>query len=360
MEALCLSAFLDMNSRLPTVDLLRTLSILFVLLNHVNVRLRLAKVPYTAGLPDLLTRTLVWNGQHGVQIFFAVSGFLITTTALRRWGTLQNLQLSSFYQLRFARIAPLLLLLLAILSTLHLAGVKNFVIHPKQGGLPAALLAALTFQSNVLEAQRGYLPGSWDILWSLSVEEMFYLFFPLAARFLRPLALFLALLAVLMIAGPWTRTHTTGLWQEYSYLGGMDAIAMGCCTALFVDRIRIAPALLTAIGAILMAIPLCLRIKFDDTVLALGTCCVLAAAPRLTWRPSRLAALLLSLGQNSYEIYLTHMFIVFALFEIFLRLGKPLPAVPVFFGGTILLSALLGAAVARFYATPLNTMLRKI
>jgi peptidoglycan/LPS O-acetylase OafA/YrhL len=37
----------------------------------------------------------------------------------------------------------------------------------------------MTFHVNVLEATRGYLPGNWDILWSLSVEGMFYLFSPL-------------------------------------------------------------------------------------------------------------------------------------------------------------------------------------
>ena len=76
----------------------------------------------------------------------------------------------------------LLLLLLAILSTLHLAQVRNFAIKPATASLGRALFAALTFQVNVLEADHGYLPGSWDILWSLSVEEMFYLFFPLLCR----------------------------------------------------------------------------------------------------------------------------------------------------------------------------------
>ncbi len=87
-------------------------------MNHVNMRLRGAKVPYTHGLPDQLVSFLVWNGQHGVQIFFAVSGFLITTTALNRWG--EGIDILAFYRLRFARIAPLLLALLVILSCLDL------------------------------------------------------------------------------------------------------------------------------------------------------------------------------------------------------------------------------------------------
>src|ERR1700744_3647190 len=103
-------------NRIDGVDILRGLSILFVLMNHVNMRLLMAKVPYTQGLPDQLVSSLVWNGQFGVQIFFVVSGFLITSTSLRRWHGLDKLSIPDFYRLRFARIAPLMLTLLAVLS----------------------------------------------------------------------------------------------------------------------------------------------------------------------------------------------------------------------------------------------------
>src|SRR6202021_2773473 len=97
---------------------------------------------------------------------------------LKRWGALPSINVRDFYLLRLARIGPLLLALLAVLSLLHFAGLKDFVVSARTGGLGRALLAALTFHVNVLEARRGYLPGNWDVLWSLSVEEMFYLFFP--------------------------------------------------------------------------------------------------------------------------------------------------------------------------------------
>ena len=84
-----------------------------------------------------------------------------------------------FYQLRFARIAPLLFLLLVVLSGLHLAHVKGFVVTEKTGGLGRALFAALTFHVNLLEARREYLPpklghslvavGGGDVLSFLSL-----------------------------------------------------------------------------------------------------------------------------------------------------------------------------------------------
>ncbi len=137
--------------------------------------------------------------------FFVISGFLITGLSLRRWGSLGGVDIGSFYRMRFARIAPCLLLLLLILTALHLAGAADFVIHPERASLGRALLAALTFHVNWLEGHHGYLPGGWDVLWSLSVEEAFYLVFPLAAVLLRSERLFLLMLVALVIIGPCNR-----------------------------------------------------------------------------------------------------------------------------------------------------------
>jgi peptidoglycan/LPS O-acetylase OafA/YrhL len=117
---------------------------------HVNIRLFLNKVPYTHFVPAQLLHLLVWNGEQGVQMFFAVSGFLITSISLRRWEPLSQIRVRNFYTLRFARIAPLFLLLL------HFAHVPNYVVTARTGGLGRALLAALTFRINVLEARTWY------------------------------------------------------------------------------------------------------------------------------------------------------------------------------------------------------------
>ncbi len=322
-------------TRLDGVDLLRGMAIFFVLMNHVNMRLMSAKVPYTAGLPRELVSSLIWNAQYGVQIFFAVSGFLITSTAMRRWGSLPRISVRDFYVLRFARIAPLLLSLLAVLSLLHLARIGDFVVRASTGGLGRALLAALTFHVNVLEARRGYLPGNWDVLWSLSVEETFYLFFPVVCLLLARGKWLIALLIGFIALGPFARTvlsHGNPIWQEYSYLGGMDAIAMGCLTALFVGSARRLgrPTLLMVggVGVALLAFVLCHpfwvhamgypRNGLDMTIIALGTCLAIIWAAQSQWRAPRVLAPLLLLGRRSYEIYLTHMFIVFALLHIFL------------------------------------------
>ncbi|MGD1023959.1 MAG: acyltransferase [Candidatus Sulfotelmatobacter sp.] len=362
-------------TRLDGVDVLRGLAIFFVLMNHVNIRLIQAHLEYAKGLPDQLVSSLVWNGQLGVQIFFAVSGFLITSTTLRRWGSLSRVNIRDFYLLRFARIAPLFVLLIAVLTFLHLAGLKHFVVLPETGGLGRALLAAFTFHVNVLEARRGYLPGSWDILWSLSVEEMFYLFFPPICRLFGRGKLLIALLLIFVVLGPFGRTtlaHNNEIWREYSYLGGMDAIAFGCLTALLVSRKRFSRPLLSVLGVVGAAI-LIFSLGFSPqasalglaksglnmTILAVGTCMVIASVSQTNWTSPRVLRPLVKLGQRSYEVYLTHMFIVFAFFELFVMAGNPMKAVPVLFIAVILLSGLSGELVARFYSEPMNRLLRE-
>ena len=361
--------------RLDGIDILRSLAILFVLLNHVNMRLLGAKIPYTNGLPRQLVQSLVWNGQLGVQMFFVVSGFLITSITLRRWHSLSNIRIRDFYCLRFARIVPLLLLLLAVLSSLHFAHLRDFVVPPTTGGLSRALLAALTFHVNLLEAHRGYLPGNWDVLWSLSVEEVFYLFFPLICRLLGRGKLFVLVLLTFVVLGPLGRTvlsRGNGVWREYSYLGGMDAIALGCLSALIVSRkqfSRFSLSLLGSAGTAVLIFSLCFSLRafrwglhrtgLDMTVLALGTCMFIVAVAQTQWRSPRLLMPLLGIGQYSYEVYLTHMFVVFGLFGVFLDFGKPLRFVPVLFVAVIFVAGLLGKGIAQFYSEPMNRLLRK-
>ena len=364
----------DVRNRLDGIDLVRGLAIFFVLMNHINIRLLGADVLYTRFLPGQLVHFLVWNGQLGVQMFFAVSGFLITSITLRRWGSLAQVSLRGFYLLRFARIAPLLLLLLVILSGLHLAGIQHFVVNAKMGGLGRALLAALTFHVNVLEAHRGYLPANWDILWSLSVEEIFYLCFPIVCRVFGQGKLFFSLLLGLVVLGPFGRTvfaHGNEIWEEYSYLGGMEGIALGCLTALIVSRTRLPRAMLWLLGGMGAAIVTCSlifswqgyvgwlgRTGLNMTVLGVGTCMFIAATAQTRWKSPGVLAPLLKIGRYSYEVYLTHMFVVFGLFGMFLSAGQRMSLVPALFVGTTLVAGLLGGAVSALYSEPMNRFLR--
>jgi peptidoglycan/LPS O-acetylase OafA/YrhL len=211
-----------------------------------------------------------------------------------------------------ARIVPLLVTLLAVLTAMHYANVPSFVVSEKTGGIGRALLASLTLHVNVLQAQRGWLPASWGVLWSLSVEEMFYLFFPIVARLFGRSNFLTVIILGFAALGPFARTifaHGNEIWSEQSYLGGMDAIALGCLTALLVRRVNFSNVALRRlaltgtllivsilVGLRMIYVPLIADSGLDMTLIALGTCMVMIAAAQTQWKGPRLLAPLLRLG----------------------------------------------------------------
>jgi peptidoglycan/LPS O-acetylase OafA/YrhL len=334
-------------------------------------------VSFAKMLPKPLARILFWNGANGVIVFFAISGFLITSNLLRRWGGLERVRLADFYRLRVARIVPLLLALLAVLSCLHLAHAREFTIPASQTSLPRALFAALTFHINWLESARGYLPANWDVLWSLSVEEMFYLFFPLLCIVTRKPRILAAVLLGFVVAGPFARVlYGESLWAEYGYFSCMDAIAMGCLAAMAQPHIPEREAVLRwmgGVGAVLMLLvtigmrtwnlrpifPALYGWQLDNTALALGTSLLLIVLARRNRPVHWITSPLRWFGRNSYEVYLTHMFVVTWGIQIFVARGVSIRWVPVAYLGMLALAGVMGAVVAASYSEPLNRRLRR-
>ena len=101
------------------------------------------------------------------------------------------------------------------------------------------------------------------------------------------------------------------------------------------------------------------RNGLNMTILAVGACMVIVAAAQTQWRSPRVLTPLLKLGQRSYEIYLTHVFVVLLLFKLFLKSGQPTHSVPILFVTVILAAGLFGAAVGLLYSEPMNRLLRK-
>ena len=113
--------------RFDTIDMLRGYSILAVVLLHTWLRLYFAGNDLRRSvLPPMVSHLLFFNGGNGVTVFFAVSGFLITLTSLRRFGSLSAVQVTTFYRIRFARIAPLLICVVAILVSLAFVHAEGF------------------------------------------------------------------------------------------------------------------------------------------------------------------------------------------------------------------------------------------
>lgn len=101
------------------------------------------------------------------------------------------------------------------------------------------------------------------------------------------------------------------------------------------------------------------RSGLDMTILAIGSCMVIGAAAQSRWKSHLPLLPLVSLGRRSYEVYLTHMFVIFALFGIYTSAEAMRGAVPILFCGAILLSGLFGELVAGFFSEPMNRLLRR-
>jgi peptidoglycan/LPS O-acetylase OafA/YrhL len=120
------------------------------------------------------------GGFIGVDLFFVVSGFLITTLLLREREATGRISLSGFWRRRARRLLPALGVLVLVCCTAAYAIGGDVLI-----GLGAQVLGAMTFSSNwlFLAAQSDYfsatVPELFRNLWSLAVEEQFYLLWPL-------------------------------------------------------------------------------------------------------------------------------------------------------------------------------------
>jgi peptidoglycan/LPS O-acetylase OafA/YrhL len=353
------------------IDVLRGLAIVLVILNHIGIRIPLKKTMLAELVPASFLSSLNYNGYEAVFVFFVISGFLIAGNALRRWGDLACIDVKTFYALRFSRIVPCLLLLVAVLSALHALGVQDYVIDRPGQSLPRAILAALGLHLNWYEGMTGYLPGNWDVLWSLSIEEVFYIGFPIVCLLTRRVWILAPLLVVLAVSMPWTHMALTGneIWQEKAYLPGMSAIAIGVIGALLAPRWPVSATMartLIVLGAVGMLADMfagrLLWPVLGDSILLLLTLSAMLMLIGMQARPVaqlRGFSWLASCGRLSYEIYLSHMFVVYAVVRIYRATGADVRWGFLWYLLALPLCWWLGKAVARFVSIPCERALRK-
>jgi peptidoglycan/LPS O-acetylase OafA/YrhL len=358
------------------IDVLRGWAVLSVVLLHLNIRVPFDGSSLGRSLPKPLYRLLFWSGYPAVMVFFVISGFLITGMTQARWGALARVDVPSFYRIRFARIAPMLALFIVVQSVLQYSGTTGFSDPAPAASLARTVFSALTFHLNWLEARVGYLPGAWDVLWSLCVEELFYLGFPLLARVAHRRSVLYAVLFGFVLMGPCARVSKSSneIWQDHSYLSCMGEIAIGCLAASLarghaMSRLQAKFLLLLGAGSMVFVLYFRHAVKalrlyefgLDMTVLSCGTAAVLVALSAMAtpgratnqraWSPLRW------LGRNSYEIYLSHLFVVLPASLLWKRLGNP-TFILLFYASVILTCALLGELLARFFSKPLSQSLR--
>lgn len=302
-------------------------------------------------------------GYYGVCIFFVVSGFLITNGALRRYGVLSRINFAGFWRLRLARILPMVVVCVYALVLFHGLGIPRFVLT--SAALVEKVVASIfAFQFNaVINSDPSF--GVWNPMWSLSVEEMFYLVFPLACLAIngRAAALWLGL-ALIALASYLRLSSAAGY---YSTLGCMDLLTFGCLLATFQPgrlRDRWAPwaARVAGVGALLLGAalsafailkwpPLSQQDYRGPLLCGLGTVLMLAGSQLVTlprrgfWIVLPVAAL----GVISYELYLIHLPLATVVRTAFGWDGWSL----------VVLAILLAVLTHELFSEPMNRALRR-
>lgn len=292
---------------LPSLDGLRAVAVTLVFLAHAGFGHR---VP----------------GGFGVTLFFVVSGYLITGLLLAEWHRHGCLDLPRFYARRFLRLLPALLAVVTIAVFLTLTGVLGGRVSAT--GVAAALLHFSNYYF-ILGDFDG-LPAGLGVLWSLAVEEHFYLLFPPAmAWVLRRqekdrLVTWVALTCLLILAWRlWLQQQgASEAWLSMATDTRADAILAGVLLALltepFTSKTRRHPPLLTAsvlAGAVIVLVGTLLwrtaefRFGWRYSIQALAIMpIVYLAVTESAWpvfRPLN-TPLALWIGQRSYGIYLVH------------------------------------------------------
>jgi peptidoglycan/LPS O-acetylase OafA/YrhL len=311
---------LKLPSHIPELDGLRGIAILLVLIYHCHTKLH------------SLEPIAEW-GWIGVNLFFVLSGFLIT-------GILADSRRSprffrNFYARRALRIWPVYILLLVVYYFLLPLIFHDYAAFAQIRTAPW-LLYALLIQNLAFVA----LPGPIGPTWSLAIEEQFYLFWAPAVRFLS-VRLLMPLLIAVWIASPFIRMAGRNIFTPTHTVTHLDGLAIGSLIALSFRSLAISVSTWRAIGSAMFGVSAATFLitrthtyAYTDSFLSLGFGGMLIVAV-LAGEKGRLAAEkwysaalrsrpLAFLGRISYGLYMFHIlcFVVIGVFDLrMLRYG---------------------------------------
>lgn len=310
------------SERLPALDSIRGLAIIWVVLHNTTDRLP----PTLHGAAHVLA-LMVHPGWIGVQLFFALSGFLITAGLLDTQRATNYFR--AFYARRALRILPLyysvLILLLIVAPKLHFGPTLLKATLKEQ-------LSLWLFMVNWTDAA----PDGFAHFWSLAIEEQFYLFWPLivhrfSARRLFEVCLYISMFALVMRgtmvlsgASSWTVYTATTSRLDALALGGAGACLLRIPAARAWLASRLTAVNLAALALLVVGVPITRAYNPDAiqcqivgyTLLAI--CCatlVTTAATADEYATSSLVRQILcwaplrSCGKYSYAIYVFHQLI---------------------------------------------------
>lgn len=290
------------SNRSPLLDTLRAVAVTMVVLYHVATR-------YPVEELDLLARQFLRYGFLGVDIFYPLSGFLITRFLLTHS---ESGSIRTFFLRRVFRIIPLYMVAVTLFY------VASRVTHYEEDALQR-IWATYLFLTGWFAFFTGPDSVPYTITWSLSVEEFAYLLFGISAWLVR--RSFPAVLIFFAIAPLALRVFLYAQSYENIYyfpLARLDSIASGGLVAYFLGRVRHLPLILlvsTAVSALLGQMPGAVGSAMLFTTVTLATCTVIATCETLLRNSrGRILDWAARVGLYSYFIYLFHFFVLYGLF----------------------------------------------
>ena len=364
----------NLNSRNLQIDFMRGIAILLVLFHHFSLSYHLSESALNKVFSVSFIKSVVSNGNYGVTMFFVISGFLITSTSLERYQSLGKINIFGFYLFRFARIMPCLVLAILLITVLNFFDIPIFTNKPNSTSFFIGILSVLTFWHNVLMAKAGWFNYCLNTFWSLSVEEVFYIAFPVICLLFKKIRFIIPFWISFIIIAPLYRNYYSDneIIAVYSYFSCFDAIAMGCCTAIIARRIQLSGLIrrFLQVGAVILLITtyfyssIIENLTFGFSFIAIGTSILLVTSQSKEVERNHSSNSIINsigwFGKNSYELYLFHI-IVLAIMKTlckpeFLGDYSKLVWFTLFLG----ISAFVSGGIEKYYSKPFNKTLREV
>ena len=341
-----------MSRRITDIEVLRAVAVIFVLFQHLG-----NLFPWSSPILEILY--FYAGGTFGVDLFFAVSGFVIARDLIPRLLSAPDRTMAwrtvlAFWLRRMWRLWPSAWLWLGLTLLAVLVFNQSGAFGSVEANVEATFAGVFQY-ANVRFAQNFMVReiGASFVYWSLSLEEQFYLLFPLLILLLRR-QLGWALLAIALIQICMPRNH------PYLMMFRTDALALGILLALWSHKAswkRVLPVFLALGrgGSLCLALAcICvmalLSSRLELTRYAIGIIAILSAFlvlmasydRDLLLPHRRLKKMLLWTGERSYAIYLIHVPVFFATRELFYRLNpEQIASVPLSFAYLMCAAVLL-------------------
>lgn len=341
------------NKHIPSLNGIRALAVLLVFFSH-------------AGFEDVVP------GGLGVTIFFFLSGYLITTLLTHEYNSTGTISIKNFYIRRLYRLFPPLYIVIALV--LLLVTMKGNISQISLTGLLSQILHYSNYYI-IFVGKEGLLPGL-GILWSLAVEEHFYVFFPLFLLFFsnkttkHKIAVLIALIIALVIS--WRIVLVVNfdilnlrspdyLYTYYATDTRFDSILYGCLMALICNPVHsaidersnnlIKVGMVVGIGLILFTL-LYREPIFRETIRY--TIQGIAMFPIFYYVITQSESIIYKLlnckplafiGKISYTFYLSHFVLIYLAQDIF--------------GNTLLVKTVIGMILTLLFSTLMYYFIEK-